>query len=66
MTDQMGRTTTYAYDGNGNLTVVRDPLNNVTTYTYSSTQKGMLISQTAPVGPGREQLHALVVRLRQR
>jgi YD repeat-containing protein len=34
------------------MTVVQDPLNKVTTYTYSSTQKGMLICQTAPAPSG--------------
>jgi RHS repeat-associated protein len=47
MTDQLSRTTSYTYDSHGNRTIVQDPLNNVATYTYSSTQPGMLISQTA-------------------
>ncbi len=53
MTDQLNRATYYTYDSNGNRTVVQDALNNVATYTYSSTQKGMLISQTAPAPSGQ-------------
>ena len=30
------------------MTVVEDPLDDVTTYTYSNTQPGMLTAQTAP------------------
>ena len=52
MTDQLGRITTYTYDSHGNMTVMEDPLTNVTTYTYSSTQPGMLTSQTAPAPVG--------------
>ncbi len=52
MTDQLGRITTFTYDSHGNMTVVEDPLTNVTTYTYSSTQPGMLTAQTAPAPAG--------------
>ena len=55
MTDQIGRTTTYTYDSNGNLTVKKDFLNNLTTYTYSGTQPGML---TANGAGQRFELHA--------
>ncbi len=52
MTDELGRITTYTYDAHGNLTVKEDPMEYVTTYTYSATQPGMLISQTAPAPVG--------------
>lgn len=52
MTDELGRITTYTYDSHGNLTVTKDPMDYVTTYTYSSTQPGMLLSQTAPEPAG--------------
>jgi RHS repeat-associated protein len=53
MTDELGRITTYTYDSHGNRTVAEDPATNVTTYTYSSTQPGMLLSQTAPAPAGQ-------------
>ena len=53
MTDQLGRITSYTYDSHGNLTVVEDPMDYVTTSTYSSTQPGMLTSQTAPAPAGQ-------------
>jgi RHS repeat-associated protein len=37
--DNIGRTVTYAYDGNGNLTSVTDPMNYVTTYTYDASNR---------------------------
>jgi RHS repeat-associated protein len=52
VTDQMGRTTTDTYDAHGNLTVTENALDDVTTYTYSGTQPGMLIAQTAPAPAG--------------
>ena len=52
MTDELGRTTTYTYDSHGNMTVVEDPMDYVTTYTYSATQPGMLTAQTAPPRSG--------------
>ncbi len=48
MTDQLSRTDTYTYDSEGNLTVLEDPMDYVTTYTYSNTQPGILTAQTAP------------------
>jgi RHS repeat-associated protein len=53
MTDELGRITTYTYDSHGNRTVVEDPMDFVTTYVYSSTQPGMLTSQTAPAPAGQ-------------
>ena len=35
--DQAGRTVEYGYDSSGRLSTVKDPNNNVTTYTYSTT-----------------------------
>jgi RHS repeat-associated protein len=52
MTDQLGRTTTYTYDSHGNLTVEENALDDVTTYTYSATQPGMLTAQTEPAPAG--------------
>ena len=52
VTDQMGRTTTFTYDSHGNMTVKEDALTNVTTYTYSATQPGMLTAETAPAPAG--------------
>ena len=52
-TDELGRITTYTYDSHGNRTVVEDPDKFVTTYTYSSTQPGMLTAQTAPAPAGQ-------------
>jgi RHS repeat-associated protein len=37
--DNIGRTVTYAYDANGNLTSVTDPMNHVTTYTYDASNR---------------------------
>ena len=48
VTDQLGRITTFTYDSHGNRTVVEDPMDYVTTYTFSATQPGMLTAQTAP------------------
>ena len=48
----MDRTTTYTYDDDGNLTVEENSLDDVTTYTYSETQPGMLTAQTAPAPVG--------------
>ena len=52
VTDQMDRTTTFTYDADGNLTVEENSLDDVTTYTYSGTQPGMLTAQTAPAPVG--------------
>ena len=37
--DNIGRTVTYAYDVNGNLTSVTDPMNHVTSYTYDASNR---------------------------
>ena len=52
MTDELAGPRRYTYDSHGNRTVTEDPMDYVTTYTYSSTQPGMLISQTAPAPAG--------------
>jgi RHS repeat-associated protein len=46
-TDPDGRTTSYAYDPNGDRTVTTDPAGHVTTYAYDSS--GDLLSQTDPL-----------------
>ena len=40
------------------MTVVEDALDDVTTYTYSATQPGMLTAETAPAPVGDCELHA--------
>ena len=37
--DNIGRTVTYVYDVNGNLTSVTDPMNHVTSYTYDASNR---------------------------
>ena len=41
--DNLGRTVSYTYDANGNLSTVTDPANNVTTCTYDSSHRMLTI-----------------------
>ena len=57
VTDQLSRTTTFTYDGDGNLTVEENALDDVTTYTYSGTQPACL-PRDGPCAGRRRELHA--------
>lgn len=49
MRDRNSNTTTYVYDGNGNLTTITDPAGQVTTLTYNGTHIGTITDSAGRV-----------------